>query len=335
MMPHRLSLRETAPYTDGQFLCNLCWELGSGEVYHCSDCDFDLHVTCAASAKQQTHFIHSQHPLHLCLCSIQRICDGCGGSIRKFAFRCRTCDFDMHSLCVRAPRFIVHPSHAHPLTLIKSSDYPGTCNACEGKTSDFSYHCHSCNYRLDQFCATIPSQIKHMRHPQHMLKLLWKPDKQGAVFKCDQCGRQGKSWCYCCSACGFYVHPGCSNLLHELPHLDLEVLRSNATASSSLLVQSNVLGVPRLSLRDFKAVEKVLHFARDINNGLTKTSPDAMEICENEEQDTCPTCLEGYDVGNPKVSTSCGHHFHLPCILMWMERSHCCPICRKTVNIMM
>ncbi|KAK7253048.1 hypothetical protein RIF29_37446 [Crotalaria pallida] len=46
-----------------------------------------------------------------------------------------------------------------------------------------------------------------------------------------------------------------------------------------------------------------------------------------EEEDTCPICLEEYDAENPKLITKCDHHFHLACILEWMERSETCPVC--------
>ncbi|XP_061355318.1 probable E3 ubiquitin-protein ligase RHB1A [Gastrolobium bilobum] len=46
-----------------------------------------------------------------------------------------------------------------------------------------------------------------------------------------------------------------------------------------------------------------------------------------EEEDACPICLEEYDAENPKLTTKCDHHFHLACILEWMERSETCPVC--------
>ncbi|XP_012481995.1 probable E3 ubiquitin-protein ligase RHB1A isoform X2 [Gossypium raimondii] len=46
-----------------------------------------------------------------------------------------------------------------------------------------------------------------------------------------------------------------------------------------------------------------------------------------EEEDACPICLEEYGTENPKLITKCEHHFHLSCILEWMERSDTCPIC--------
>eukprot|EP00250_Pteridium_aquilinum_P002260 c12458_g1_i1 orf=238-933(+) len=48
-----------------------------------------------------------------------------------------------------------------------------------------------------------------------------------------------------------------------------------------------------------------------------------------DDEDVCPTCLDGYDPENPKIITKCGHHFHLACILEWMERNSRCPLCDR------
>ncbi|KAG4156057.1 hypothetical protein ERO13_D03G149900v2 [Gossypium hirsutum] len=52
-------------------------------------------------------------------------------------------------------------------------------------------------------------------------------------------------------------------------------------------------------------------------------------VSTKEEEDVCPTCLEEYDAENPKIISKCKHHFHLACILEWMERSDTCPVCDK------
>jgi len=52
----------------------------------------------------------------------------------------------------------------------------------------------------------------------------------------------------------------------------------------------------------------------------------------DEYDATCPTCLEEYDVENPKCWTRCGHHFHVPCIYEWLERSQDCPVCSRKVD---
>ncbi|CAL5192702.1 unnamed protein product [Lathyrus oleraceus] len=51
------------------------------------------------------------------------------------------------------------------------------------------------------------------------------------------------------------------------------------------------------------------------------------QVLATEEEDVCPICLEEYDDENPKNLTKCEHHFHLSCILEWMERSDSCPNC--------
>lgn len=52
-----------------------------------------------------------------------------------------------------------------------------------------------------------------------------------------------------------------------------------------------------------------------------------LSVSTKDEEDCCPTCLEEYNDENPKIITKCNHHFHLSCILEWMERSDTCPIC--------
>ncbi|WOL13290.1 putative E3 ubiquitin-protein ligase RHB1A [Canna indica] len=56
-------------------------------------------------------------------------------------------------------------------------------------------------------------------------------------------------------------------------------------------------------------------------------------ISHTDEEDVCPICLEEYDSDNPLIMTKCEHHFHLSCILEWMERSDTCAICDKVMMI--
>lgn len=57
-----------------------------------------------------------------------------------------------------------------------------------------------------------------------------------------------------------------------------------------------------------------------------------LKVSVTEEEDVCPTCLEDYDVENPRIITKCNHQFHLSCILEWMERSDTCPICNQEMD---
>lgn len=58
----------------------------------------------------------------------------------------------------------------------------------------------------------------------------------------------------------------------------------------------------------------------------------SFNVSTTEEEDVCPTCLEDYDVENPRITTKCNHQFHLSCILEWMERSDTCPICNQEMD---
>ncbi|GAA0166149.1 hypothetical protein Leryth_013641 [Lithospermum erythrorhizon] len=59
------------------------------------------------------------------------------------------------------------------------------------------------------------------------------------------------------------------------------------------------------------------------NSGELKKSSQRTNFILEE----CPTCLEEYDEENPKIMTKCEHHFHMSCILEWLERSDNCPVC--------
>ncbi|XP_074573025.1 putative E3 ubiquitin-protein ligase RHB1A isoform X2 [Curcuma longa] len=66
-----------------------------------------------------------------------------------------------------------------------------------------------------------------------------------------------------------------------------------------------------------------------------KSSEDEVSspLTTPDEEDVCPICLEDYDTENPRIVTKCEHHFHLSCILEWMERSETCAICDQIMMI--
>lgn len=124
-----------------------------------------------------------------------------------------------------------------------------------------------------------------------------------------------------------------------------------------------------IKLSDRKAeMESLLASLKKTGIDLVKSNPPIIKSAE--EEDVCPTCLEGiqmniirgttsvlppplylfllyflynqpfcewlkseclyfaeYDTDNPRIVSKCNHHFHLSCILEWMERSRTCPIC--------
>ncbi|KAG0554415.1 hypothetical protein M758_12G092900 [Ceratodon purpureus] len=70
--------------------------------------------------------------------------------------------------------------------------------------------------------------------------------------------------------------------------------------------------------------------AVDKNAPSSKTFPrveSALSMLDDD--DVCPTCLDEYTEENPRITTACGHNYHLSCIYEWMERSNRCPVCDK------
>ncbi|PIA49278.1 hypothetical protein AQUCO_01300259v1 [Aquilegia coerulea] len=102
-----------------------------------------------------------------------------------------------------------------------------------------------------------------------------------------------------------------------------------ATDSQSLeeIISDNAVGTPPtgedLKEMDCKGqLDCVLPSSKEADEPSKLSEP--LSITEEED---CPICLEEYDAENPRIITKCDHHFHLSCILEWMERSDTCPVC--------
>lgn len=56
----------------------------------------------------------------------------------------------------------------------------------------------------------------------------------------------------------------------------------------------------------------------------------AMGNCYRHSKVECPVCFETVSSQNTSVSKrlSCGHSFHIDCILRWFKESDSCPVCR-------
>ncbi|KAA0052804.1 putative nucleoredoxin 1-1 [Cucumis melo var. makuwa] len=61
---HPLILTGSPPYVDGEFACDGCDDVGSGFIYRCPRCQFDLHIHCAALPETLVGKNHD-HPLRL------------------------------------------------------------------------------------------------------------------------------------------------------------------------------------------------------------------------------------------------------------------------------
>ncbi|KAL0008361.1 hypothetical protein SO802_009863 [Lithocarpus litseifolius] len=108
---------------------------------------------------------------------------------------------------------------------------------------------------------------------------------------------------------------------------DLEESDCKAQAKS-LCVSPRKLETPNFNETNVSVAKE-----EDICPNVSVAKEDACpNVSVAEEEDVCPICLEEYDAENPNIITRCEHHFHLSCILEWMERSDACPICDQEMT---
>ncbi|PIA44098.1 hypothetical protein AQUCO_01700011v1 [Aquilegia coerulea] len=108
----------------------------------------------------------------------------------------------------------------------------------------------------------------------------------------------------------------------EVPKEDQQIAPVTTAATANHANEPLLLG----SNEDKNATSCCDFEADDASKELEITS-----TVEDDDEDECPTCLEGYDEENPKIMTECNHHYHLACIFEWMERSDTCPVCNKVM----
>ncbi|KAI3455097.1 hypothetical protein Pfo_011760 [Paulownia fortunei] len=115
-----LSLLTTASYPGGIFSCDACSRRGDGWSYHCTRCEYDLHVTCASKPLKIRHQAHSSCELELTfknpyMNSSGFSCDICRkiGS-KQWLYRCNSCEFDVHLDCTTVPQSMLQHHHSFP-----------------------------------------------------------------------------------------------------------------------------------------------------------------------------------------------------------------------------
>ena len=75
------------------------------------------------------------------------------------------------------------------------------------------------------------------------------------------------------------------------------------------------------------------------NDSLIKNTTNLIEIKEIEaselqEKDTlCCICLDSFDSSCKVAKLDCDHFFHVKCIREWGYYKNCCPVCKKSINI--
>jgi hypothetical protein len=117
--PFPLKLLLKSPYPPRHLQCDLCDERmpTDGWVYHCTNCKFDLHPSCALLPRDPLCSLHP-HRLktsrHRTFHGKSYVCDVCLEFGGQLGFRCDKCDFNIHPKCLKS-FFLPGPSPGtHP-----------------------------------------------------------------------------------------------------------------------------------------------------------------------------------------------------------------------------
>lgn len=119
------------------------------------------------------HKSHPRHPLKLefypAFFENQSSCAACGGKIKdNCAYRCNTCNYDLHVKCAFLPEALPNEEHDTPMTLYYSvtsavrgaSSY--VCSICRKTTPKdlWVYYCRDCDYGTDASCILAKERLK-------------------------------------------------------------------------------------------------------------------------------------------------------------------------------
>jgi serine/threonine protein kinase len=221
-----------------QFICGFCQNQGYGEIYHCQTCKSDIHTACAENKDVVKVFFH-EDPLHLLiqnhsLGDSDAICGFCDESLEansEWVYRCELCKYDVHALCTKYSRKIIHSTHPHELTLVRYavrkrlvSNQSLFCKGCKGDLKGYYYTCSkkSCDYNLHPFCAILPTSLPCLFDSSHRLSLDTEPRpfQPFQPFQCGKCATSGNSWLYHCDQCLTDIHLECIEDMKEEELID-------------------------------------------------------------------------------------------------------------------
>ena len=84
---HRLILHKTPSYENGTYICDFCGGHWKWFVYHCPECQFDIHFKCALLSLTIKAEVDN-HPLTLFRQLIAFTCDICGKDSESMPYLC-------------------------------------------------------------------------------------------------------------------------------------------------------------------------------------------------------------------------------------------------------
>ncbi|WRX26214.1 DC1 - like 10 [Theobroma cacao] len=103
---------------------------------------------------------------------------------------------------------IEHFDHQHPLSYNETIEQNESllCNACRQEIFYQHYACEDCKYYLHETCTTLPYEVSHPLHCQHLLKLF----TDIVEFTCHGCREHSGGFAYMCLLCDFQLDVKCA-----------------------------------------------------------------------------------------------------------------------------
>ncbi|XP_062166116.1 uncharacterized protein LOC133872572 [Alnus glutinosa] len=216
--------------------CVVCKEkVEAGPRYKCSasECNFQLHKSCAQLPREMHH---PEHPDHILILQFpteyasKRNCNACRKSCGKRLFyKCEECDFIIDITC--ATRTQVNNTGDCQHTFVPFfRKIHFTCEACGQEGMDFVSSCTICRLFIHSRCAGFPRTMIISRH-DHALSLIYSLHHQVQVFNnvfCKLCGQKVKTQyaAFSCQECDFVAHLYCAKacICESLPEKSVDVM---------------------------------------------------------------------------------------------------------------
>ncbi|XP_059462656.1 uncharacterized protein LOC132191581 [Corylus avellana] len=202
---------------DGEgVVCMVCKEKVEGPGYKCSasECNFQLHKSCAQLPCEMHHPLHPNHILILQRPSqFPNNCNACRKSFDTCLFyRCEEWDFVIDTTCANRTQ-VNNTSDCQHAFVPFFRKIHFTCEACGREGTDFASSCTICRLLIHSRCAEFPGTVIISRH-DHTLTLTYSLHHQVKDFNvfCKLCGQKVKIEyaAFSCQECDFVAHLYCA-----------------------------------------------------------------------------------------------------------------------------
>ncbi|KAJ0244512.1 hypothetical protein HA466_0191330 [Hirschfeldia incana] len=251
---HPLELLIDVPPDHSKGKCDVCKQELKSYFYHCSLCDFSMHVRCSKNPPPPIVETPKCHE-HTLTCMVRNdtfTCNACGTQGERCPYVCAPCGVMFHRECIYLPHVININRHDHRVSHTYSLGFgKRKCMICH-KLVDWRYGAYSCSTCHDSYvvhskCATrgdvwdgkelegVPEEdidvspfevieegisIKHFSHEEHILyKIEDEDDISDGSMRCEACVRPILSEThYKCMECDFIIHETCANLPRRKRH---------------------------------------------------------------------------------------------------------------------